>query len=215
MHLLVMIKNNIEKFKYFLTTKENNTLLINKVNEDIGCFYELALEEIAIRSNVKLDKNTSISNTSTTNDLFENKKILLIHLTNSKQIEDLSKNDYQKVIITDYKNFKIFQKKFLVVNGYQYERDIIYFLKDIYNITDENLINYCLSLPYFTLSEATKYRVNKSGYITDAKSKGQNNFIMEIRKDIFSMRKTQIDMRKLFSKIKNEAIYKKFNFLAY
>ena len=27
------------------------------------------------------------------------------------------------------------------------------------------------SLPYFTLSEASKYKVNKSGYITDAKIK--------------------------------------------
>ena len=50
----------LQKFKHFLTAKENNILLINKVNEDIGCFYELALEEIAIRSNVKLDKNTEI-----------------------------------------------------------------------------------------------------------------------------------------------------------
>ena len=65
----------MEKFKHFLSTKENSTLLINKVNEDVGCFYELALEEIAIRSNVKLDKNTNISNTRTTNDLFENEKI--------------------------------------------------------------------------------------------------------------------------------------------
>ena len=31
---------------------------------------------------------------------------------------------------------------------------------------------------------------------------------MEIRKEIFSIKKTQIDIRKLFSKIKNEAIYK-------
>ena len=152
---------------------------------------------------------------NTSNDLFQERKILLCHLTNSKQIEELSKNDYQKIIISDYKNFKKYQKKFLVINGYQYEKDIIYFLKNIYNISDENLINYCVSLPYFTLSEATKYKVNKSGYITDAKNKSLNNLILEIRKDIFKLRKSQIDIKKLFSKIKNEAMYKKFNFLTY
>ena len=61
-----------------------------------------------------------------------------------------------------------------------------------------------MSLPYFTLSEATKYKVNKSGYITDANKKGLNNFILEIRKDIFKFKKSQIDIKKLFSKIKNE-----------
>ena len=65
------------------------------------------------------------------------------------------------------------------------------------------------------LSEATKYKVNKSGYITDAKNKALNNLILEIRKDIFSLRKSKIDIKELFSKIKNEAMYKKFNFLAY
>ena len=94
---------------------------------------------------------------------------------NSTYLSSLNKkiivlNENQKIIITDYKNFKKYQNKFLVINGYQYERDIIYFLKNIYNISDESLINYCLSLPYFTVSEATKYKVNKSGYITDAKS---------------------------------------------
>ena len=72
-----------------------------------------------------------------------------------------------------------------------------------------------MSLPYFTLSEATKYKVNKSGYTTDGKSKALNNFILEIRKDIFTLRKSQNDVKKLFSKIKNEAMYKKFNFLIY
>ena len=70
-------------------------------------------------------------------------------------------------------------------------------------------------MPYFTLSEALKYKVNQSGYIADAKIKSLNNFILEIRKDIFSLRKSKIDIKKLFSKIKDEAIYKKFNFLTY
>ena len=210
-----MTLNNIEIIKKFFSSDKDKTLLINKVSEDIGCFYELLLEEISSVYQIKIDKLTDSVYSSTSNDLFQERRVLLANLTNSKQIDELSKNEYQKIIITDYKNFKKYQNKFLVINGYQYERDIIYFLKNIYNISDESLINYCLSLPYFTISEATKYEVNKSGYITDAKSKGLDNFILEIRKDIFKLKKSQIDIKKLFSKIKSEVVYKKFNFLIY
>ena len=210
-----MNKNNIEVIKHFFSKDENKILLINQVSEDIGCFYELLLDEISSIYKVKIEKNTSTDFFNSSNDMFQEKKILLCYSTNSKKIEDLSNSKYQKIIISDYKNFKKFQKKFLVINGYQYEKDITYFLKNVYNINDESLINYCVSLPYFTLSEATKYKVNKSGYITDAKNKALNNLILEIRKDIFSLRKSKIDIKELFSKIKNEAMYKKFNFLAY
>jgi hypothetical protein len=215
MHLFVMKKNNIEIIKHFFSTDKNKTLLINQVSEDIGCFYEILLDEISSSYKVKIDKFSDTGFFSASNDLFQERKILLCHLTSSKQIEDLSKNEYQKIIISDYKNFKKYQKKFLVINGYQYEKDVIYFLKNIYNISDENLIEYCLSLPYFTLSEASKYEVNKSGYTTDIKNKAINNFILEIRRDISLLRKSQNDIKKLFSKIKNEAMYKKFNFLTY
>ena len=210
-----MIKSNIEIIKHFISSDENKTLLINQVNEDIGCFYELVVKEIASIYKVKLDKIADIEYTNSSNDLFQERKILLCHSTSSKQIEKLSKNNFQKIIISDYKNFKKYQKKFIVINGYQNEKDIIYFLKNIYNIKDESLINYCISSPYFMLSEVTKYRVNKSGYIADAKNKGINNFILEIRKDIFNLKKSQIDIKKLFSKIKIESMYKKFNFLIY
>ncbi len=207
--------NNIEIIKQFFSSNEDKTLLINKVSEDIGCFYELLLEEISSVYQIKIDKLSDSVYSSASNDLFQERKVLLANLTNSKQIDEMSKNEHQKIIITDYKNFKKYQNRFLVINGYQYDRDIIYFLKNIYNISDESLINYCLSLPYFTVSEATKYKVNKSGYITDAKSKGLDNFILNIRKDIFKLKKSQIDIKRLFSKIKSEVVYKKFNFLIY
>ena len=42
------------------------------------------------------------------------------------------------------------------------EKDIVYFFKNIYKINELELINYCISHPYFTMSEATKYKINKS-----------------------------------------------------
>ena len=210
-----MNKNNIEIIKYFFTSDEYKTLLINQVSEDIGLFYEIILDEMSPNYKVRIDKQPNVGYSNNSDDLFQERKIPLCYLTNSKQIEDLSKNEYQKIIISDYKNFKKYQKKFLTINGYQYEKDIIYFLRKIYNINDENLIDYCVSLPYFTLSEATKYKVNETGYTTDTKSKSLNNFVLGIRKDIFMLKKSQIDIKKLFSMIKNEAMYKKFNFLTY
>ena len=213
--LPAMNKNNIETIKHFFSTEENKTLLINQVSEEIGCFYELVLREISSNYNVKLNKFTNVDYSNTSNDLFQERKVLLYYLTNSKQIDDLTKNDDQKIIISDYKNFKKYQKIFLVINGYQYEKDISYFLNSVYNISDENLINYCIAQPYFTLSEATKYKANESGYLTDIKSKVSNNFILEIRKEIFNLRKSKVDVKKLFLNIKNEAKYKKLNFLVY
>ena len=55
MQLFVMIKSNIEIIKHFISSDENKTLLINQVNEDIGCFYELVVKEIASIYKVKLD----------------------------------------------------------------------------------------------------------------------------------------------------------------
>ena len=210
-----MNKNNIEIIKHFFSTEENKTLLINQVSEEIGCFYELVLREMSSSYNIKLNKFTNVDYSNTSNDLFQERKVLLYYLTNSKQIDDLTKNDDQKIIISDYKNFKKYQKKFLVINGYQYEKDISYFLNSFYNINDEILINYCTAQPYFTLSEATKYKTNESGYLTDINSKVPNNFILDIRKEIFNLRKSKIDVKKLFLNIKNEAKYKKLNFLVY
>ena len=122
-----MSKSNIEIIKQYISSNNNKTLLINQVSEDIGCFYELVIEEFSSNFKVKIDKLSDTGYSNTSNELFEERKILLCHFTNSKQIEDLSKNDYQKIIISDYKNFKKYQKKFIVINGYQYESDINFF----------------------------------------------------------------------------------------
>ena len=124
-----MTLNNIEIIKKFFSSNKDKTLLINKVSEDIGCFYELLLEEISSVYQIKIDKLSDSVYSSTSNDLFQERRVLLANLMNSKQIDELSKNEHQKIIITDYKNFKKYQNKFLAINGYQYDKDIIYFLK--------------------------------------------------------------------------------------
>ena len=207
--------NNIEKINQFLSIKKNSALLINQVDEEIGSFYELAIKEISKVSNIKIRFNTNMINPDETSDLFQEERIYVYHLTNSRQIEEIAQKNYRKIIISDYKNFKKFQNKFQTINGYDYEKDIVYFLKNIYKINQQELINYCISHPYFTMSEATKYKINKSSYLADSSINSTNNFILDTRKNIFSLKRSQIDIKKLFIMLKNEVKYKKLNFLVF
>ena len=213
--MFVENKNNIEKIRQFLSIKKNNSLLINQVDKEIGSFYELAIKEISKEIGIKINFNTNIINPDETSDLFQEEKIYLYRLTNSKQIEGIAKENYRKIIISDYKNFKKFQKNLQTVNGYDYEKDIVYFFKNIYKINEQELINYCISHPYFTMSEATKYKINKSSYLADSSINGTNNSILDIRKSIYSLKRSHIDIKKLFIMLKNEVKYKKLNFLVF
>ena len=142
--MFVENKNNIEKIKQFLSIKENETLLINQVDEEIGSFYELAIKEISKEIDIKISLNTDIINSDETNYLFQEERIYVYHLTNSRQIEEIAQKNYRKIIISDYKNFKKFQKKFQTINGYDYEKDMINFFRNIYKINEQELINYCI-----------------------------------------------------------------------
>ena len=208
-------KNNIEKIRQFLSIKKNNSLLINQVDEEIGSFYELAIKEMSNEIDIKISFHTDIINSDETSDLFQEERIYIYHLTNSRQIEEIAQKNNRKIIISDYKNFKKFQKKFQTINGYDYEKDIVYFFKNIYKINQQELINYCISHPYFTMSETTKYKMNKSSYLADSSINSTNNFILDIRKSIFALKRSQINIKKLFMMLKNEVKYKKFNFLVF
>ena len=208
------MSNNIELIKNFLIS-ENKALLVNQVDEEIGSFYELAIKEISKKIGIKISYNTDIINTYETNDLFQEERVYLYHLTNSRQLEEIAQKNHRKIFISDYKNFKKFQKKFQTINGYDYEKDINYFFRNIFKINEQELINYCISHPYLTMSEASKYKINKSSYLADSSISDANNFILDIRKSIFSLKRSQIDIKKLFKILKNEVKYKKFNFLVF
>ena len=210
-----MKKNNIETINEFLSIEENKTLLINPTSEEITCFYESIFRYLSLTSNIKLINNEYSKVNETSNDLFGTKKIYLYFITNSKQIEEIEKLSFQKVIFTDYKNYKKFFKKYNFINGYDFEKDIKIFLKDHFNISDQIIIEYCISQPHLTFSEISKYKINNKNYKIGSPITSEENFILEIRKDIFKLKRSKADIKKLFSKIKNEVKYKKFNFLTY
>ena len=209
-----MKKNNIELIDFFLSSKENGTLLINQVNEEIFCFYDFVIKDMAINYNISLKYNNKFD-VDISDELFSNRKIFVFNLSNLKDIKKIIYENFQKIIFTDYKNYKKFAKIYVSINGYDFEKDMKIFLKDHLKISDQRLIEYCISQPHLTFSEISKYNINKNNYIIGSPATNEENFIFEIRKDIFKLKRSQTDVKKLFSKIKKEAKYKKFNFLIY
>ena len=114
--------------------------------------------------------------------MFDDKKIYLFNLSNSKQIENIAGSNNQKIIFTDYKNFKKYQKKYLTVNGYNFEKEIRFFLKFYFEKDDIDLINFSISHPYFIMSEISKYSINKISYRIDQSINSDNSSISQIRK---------------------------------
>ncbi len=210
-----MQKNNIEIIKDFLSRCQNETLLINSVTEETACFYEGLIRNLAILAKVKLFFNGYSIVTNTSNELFDNNKIYIYFITNGKLIEETSKLLFPKIIFTDYKNYKKYLKKYIVINGYESEKDISYYIKNFFNINNQDLIDYCVSQPHLAFSELSKYTVNSEKYEIDTAIRNEDNFIAEIRKDIFKLKRSQSNLKKIFFKLKDEVKYKKFNFLAY
>ena len=207
--------NNIEKIKNFIHDEKNKNLIINQVSEDIGEFYFQVIKDISKDIEIKLLRETEDKNMNISNDLFIQREIKIYNMTNSNSIEKLFKRNSQKIIISDYKNYKKFLNKCETVNGYEFDNDIRYYLINYLKINNEDLINYCISQPYLTNSEVSKYAVNKNNYISDSLVYEIDNFILEIRKEIYSLKHKNINIKKLFFILKNEVKYKKFNFLTY
>ena len=207
--------NNIEIIREFLTNDRDKNLLINQVTQEIGSFYTLVIRDMAERYNLNLVTEIEGKNINLSTDLFIRKNIYLISSENLKKTNELINENFTKIIVSDYKNYKKFSRVCKAINGYEFEKDLRYYLQKYLSISDEKLINFCVSQPYLTNSEITKYEVNSENYSADSVFHEDENFILDTRKKIFKIKRTDIDIRKLFFYLKDEAKYKKFNFLTY
>ena len=207
-------RNNIEKIIFFLKQKESKTLIVNQVNDEIGSFYLLVIRYFAKLYDTKLDFNQKVDMSVDPIDLFGD-EILDIFASTSKTVLDKimgSKN--KKIIFTNYKVFKRYQKLMECINGYNYMADIKYYFEKVLNIKENELINFCQSTPSLTYSETSKFQINEKNYSKETGIFETTNFIMKIRKAIFDS-KSSGDIRKSFLNLKEEVKYKKFNFLTY
>ncbi len=205
-------KNNIQLIEDFLKSDDRN-LLINQVNDEIGCFYQTVLKEISKGFGIQILYSSDIE-IDNSEDLFGVRKIYIYTSTNSKQIEEITKKNRRGIILTDYKTYKKYQKSLITINGYQFKEDLKYFLK-IINIDNTRLYSYCLSFPHLAFSEISKYKINNLNYSSDPVINEIDNFVLNIRKDIYKLKRSDINLKQLFDQLKREVKYKKFSFLTY
>ena len=119
------------------------------------------------------------------------------------------------IIISEYKVFKEYAKKILSINGYNYIKDITYYIKEELKIDNLSIIEFCVNNPYLAFSEISKYLINSNGYVSDTNITEKNDFILNLRKQLFNLKRNNRNIRYIYENIKKEATYKKFNFLIY
>jgi hypothetical protein len=205
---------NIENIRNFLTIEKNDYLLINQVSEEIGIFYLHVVQFFSTSSGININLNADVDNISTNNDLFELKKINVFNTTSTKKIDQILSSNDKSIIFSDYKNFKKYQKSYQTINGYNFSNDLKTFVKETLKIENQSLIEICIKNPQLILSETSKYLLNKDNYLKDMAIDFEVNKILEIRKKIFELKRSD-NIQKLFLAIKEEVNYKKFNFLTY
>ena len=205
---------NIENISNFLNMEENNYLLINQVSDEIGIFYLHVIQFFSTSSGININLNADVDTISSNNDLFELKKINIFNTTSTKKIDRILSSNDKSIVFSDYKNFKKYQKKYQTINGYNFSNDLKTFVKEILEIEDQSLIEICTKNPQLILSETTKYLLNKDNYLKDMSIDFEVNKILEIRKKIFELKRSD-NIQKLFLAIKEEVNYKKFSFLTY
>tara|TARA_B100001057_G_C22484089_1_gene807585 strand:- start:89 stop:715 length:627 start_codon:yes stop_codon:yes gene_type:complete len=206
------VNKNLQTIEKFLL-KNDKTLLINQVNDEVGSFYEFAIKELSKKTGVNIINQNIFDKNNFSDDLFENEKIYLYFSTNSKQLDKITNESSKKIIFTDYKNYKKFKHNYININGYDFEKDLYSLINAHFNVNNEELFNYCVEQPCLIYSELTKFNVNSERYTIDTPLNNTNNFILEIRKNIFNIKKSRVNIKNLYLELKYEAQYKKFSFL--
>ena len=206
-------EHQISLLKKFIKSDED-TITINQVNENITILYLYFIRYFADKQGVKINTNINTEIKTIEDDLFGVKQIQIFNITSqSKLIKALDMKD-KKIVFTDYKNYKKIDSKITKINSYQYEKDISFFIKEELNIDNDELIYFCKNNPVLLFSETTKYLINNSQYSNDQSLILEKNHMLDIRKKIFEIKRSKIEIKSLYQNIKKEAKYKKLNFLA-
>ena len=206
--------NNIILIKDFLDGKNENKLVINQVSDQIGVFYSCLIDYLCSKSKIVISRDQNLETTKTQSLFIEN-NVFIHYSNNKKDIDKFMKMNDKVIIISDYRVFKEYSKKILSVNGYNYIKDIRYFIKNELKIDDLSVLEFCMNNPHLAFSEISKYQINSHGYISDTTINEESNFILNIRKQLFNLKKSDSDTRSIYENLKKEVLYKKFNFLIY
>ena len=206
--------NNIAIIKDFLDSKNENKLIINQVSDQIGVFYSCLIDYLCSKSKIVIARDQNLETTKTQSLFIEN-NVFIHYSNNKKDIDKFMKMNDKVIIISDYRVFKEYSKNILSVNGYNYIKDIRYFIKNEFKINNLNVLEFCMNNPHLAFSEISKYQINSHGYISDATINEETNFILNIRKQLFNLKRNSSDTKSIYENLKKEVLYKKFNFLIY
>ena len=201
----------IEKF----LISNDETLLINQVSDELGIFYLSIIKYYADKKGIKIIVDDNNETISAENDLFGQKEIKIFITTNTQKLTTALKSVKKKIIFTDYKNYKKLSANFNSINGYKFEQDTVFFIRDVLKINNDELLYFCKNNPVLLFSEISKYLINNNQYSSDQTLIDEKNHILDIRKSIFENKKNNFNIKNLYLNIKKEAEYKKLSFLTY
>lgn len=202
------MKDNITSIKNFIFDDEvNDILLCYILNDELKLFYIYLIKYFCKKKDIALhlDKGKKF-----TDDLFT-KNLQIFEITSEKIFLEISHN--KKIVFTNYNIFKKFQNYRYKLNSYFFKNDLNIFLKSYLNIDENYVFDRILEYPYLIYSELFSYKINKVESFINKDVK--NDFIINIRKDLFQLKRLDVDIKKIYFKLKDEVKYKKLNFLTY
>ena len=206
--------NNIELIKKFLNNDRDEKVIIDQVSDEIGVFYENIVSHFCKIENIKVARDQVLENSETEN-LFKEKKLKLFYSKNKSIIENILEKNFKAVIFSDYKIYKNYKSKMQTISGYDYKKDVEYFIKKILSIDNFEILEFCINNPPLSFSEISKFLVNSEGYIKEMSINKEKNFILEVRKELNLLKRRESGAKSIYKNLKKEVKYKKFNFLAY
>ena len=199
--------------EFFLS--DEKTLIVNQVNDEIGIFYIGLMKYYADKHGIKINIINDNDYIESDIDLFGLSIIKIYNFTNTKKLTSTLNAKNKKIIFTDYKNYKRLNLEYNCINGYKFEIDIIFFIRNELKIKNDELVNFCKNNPVLSFSEISKFLINKNQYSSDQALINEKNNILDLRKSIFENKKNNFNVKNLYLNIKKEAEYKKFSFLTY
>ena len=83
-----MLNNSLNILEDFLFKSKEYNLIINIVNDEIGCFYETIIRKICL-DKIKVINSFDNIKLNEENDLFGQERIFIYNLTNIKKLKKL------------------------------------------------------------------------------------------------------------------------------
>ena len=206
--------NNISKIKNFIINENESKMIINQVSDNIGLFYNNLITNFCEVEKIRVVKNSNLEIIES-QSLFLDKEIMLLFSNNKNHVTKMLEINDKIIVLSDYKTFKQFTNRTLSINGYEYQNDMKNYIRNEHKIDDLNLIEFCISNPHLAFSEISKYLINSNGYIKDTEISEKINFISNLRKELFDLKRNNRNIKSIYENLKKEIKYKKFNFLTY